>query len=72
MPLGGVNYNKKGFVKLTPVANFINHFWHNYCYYRHIALSFDLGYAARGVNYAIKGLMKLASVANFIKHFWNN
>ncbi len=36
------------------MANFIKLFWHNLRCYRHIALSFDSGYAAWGVNYTQK------------------
>ncbi len=37
-------------MKLAPEANFIKHFWCNVCYFKHVALNFDWGYANKGVN----------------------
>jgi hypothetical protein len=51
-----ISDKKKSFIKLSPVANFINVFWHHLYCYQHIALIFDSGYAARGINYAKKVL----------------
>jgi hypothetical protein len=39
---------------MGPVANFIKLFQHNLHCYRHIASSFESGYADRGVNYIEK------------------
>jgi hypothetical protein len=51
-------------MKLTPVANSQNFFWRSLCFYQHITLSFDYGYAASVMNYAEKRFMKLTPVAN--------
>ncbi len=62
-----VNYTKKHFRKLAPVANFIKLFRCNLCRYRRMSLSFDRGYTARCVNYTKNSFRKSAPVANFIK-----
>ncbi len=49
------------------MTNFIKLFWHNLCHYRHIALSFNSGHAARVVNYTEKSFMKLTPVTNYGK-----
>ncbi len=59
-----MNYFEKRFMILTPVANSQNFFWRSLCFYQHIALSFDYGYAARIINYIEKSFMKLTPVAN--------
>ncbi len=39
---------------IPPVVNFIKHFRHDLCRYRHTALSFDLGYGAKSIISAVK------------------
>ncbi len=63
---------KKKFIWLKPVANFIKLYWHNLGHFWHIALSSDLGYAARGVNDAEKSFINLKPVINFIKLLLHN
>jgi hypothetical protein len=55
----GVNNIQKSFMKLIPVANFIQLFGHNLNSYQHIFSSFECGYAAKGVNNIQKSFMKL-------------
>ncbi len=52
----GNNYCRKKFYSTGPSGQFHKKFQRNLCLYRHFALSFDPGYAARGVNYAKKVL----------------
>jgi hypothetical protein len=59
-------------MKLAPVANSQNIFWRSLCYYQHIALSFDYGYAARVMNYIEKRFMILTPVANSQNFFWHS
>jgi hypothetical protein len=58
-------------MKLKSMATFIELFWFNLCCYRHIASSFESGYAARDVNYRKKSFMRLKPVATFIKPSWH-
>jgi hypothetical protein len=64
-----VNYTRKLFLKLSPVANFIRLFGLIMCY-QCIALSLHLGHTARVINYTPKKLfLKLSPVFKFIKLF---
>ncbi len=67
----GINYAEKSFMKLTPMANFIELFCCNLPCYCHIALSFDSGYATKGIKYAEKSFVKLTPMANFIELFFS-
>ncbi len=59
-------------MKLATDVNFKKPFWCNLCCYRHIAVSFDSGYAASVINCAEISFMKLAADVYFIKLFWCN
>jgi hypothetical protein len=47
-----------------------NFLWRNLRRKRHIALSFDSGYATRGIDYAEKSFMKLATAINVLTPFF--
>ncbi len=65
----GVNYAKKSFEMLKPVAKVKNIFQCNLCHYQH-NLSRNLKkYAARCVNYTQKSFMTLTPVGNVKKLF---